>query len=164
MNTLPMSMPEHRQRVLHALDITLWRRRKSPGEDAADLDATPATIDCVLLIPSGCTDRQHRFLATFCKAAFALPSGVLRMQSYVLPADGSRQRVMPASAYLVLGQPLADALASMLTIPGSAIVQVGPSPEVLMSVVGKRQLWHMLRRLKRVKGSRDVSSLCVQGA
>lgn len=140
-----------RAQVLRALGVTPWRLRAVATPEPAPRDAAPTpasgSVDCVVLVPAGCSARQLDLLGrAFCGF------GPVLARAARIEVGGDTVRIPHARAYLVLGEAQAHALGRDLpaeVMHRAHIVLADPPAEVLAGGAGKRRLWSALRNLRR---------------
>ena len=148
-----MPAAAHRERVLHALGLTLWQRRSAPAAPPQEADEAPragtADADCVVLLPGACDARELDLLGR------ALTSGgaALARAARVRVQPGEAEIAVPkARAYLACGAAQAHALGRSLPMQVTAqaqIVLVDEPARLLGDAAAKRRLWIALRTLRR---------------
>jgi hypothetical protein len=148
---LAMAPSARRAQVLRALGVTPWRLRAVAAPEPSQLDVAPSPasggVDCVVLVPAGCSARQLDLLGrAFCSFGPALARAAR------IEVGSEAVRIPHARAYLVLGEAQAHALGRDLpaeVMHRAHIVLADPPAEVLAGGAGKRRLWSALRNLRR---------------
>lgn len=157
MSTSAFSHDPHRARLLRALGVTPWVRRRpmaaeiptafDMNEAMAESDAAPG--DSIVLLPAGCPVALLDLLG---RAFSAYGPSLARAARIEVGADGRLEHVPEARAYLVFGQAQAHALGRVLpaAVLNSAQIVLADEPhEIRASGEGKRRLWNALRSLRR---------------
>lgn len=149
-------MASHRARVLHALGLVSWQRRRS-GSVAAISDAPAANaakvagadgMACVVVLPAACATRELDLLGRALTGAGAALARAARVR---VPAQGDPE-VPEAACYLACGEAQAHALGRSLPAQVAAraqIVLVDEPDRLLSDAAAKRRLWIALRTLRR---------------
>lgn len=148
----------HRERVLHALGLTPWRRRPGIGAEhaiagmaAADalLPAAATDARCVVLLPAACDARELDLLE---RALTSAGTALARAARVRVPPGAAEIAVPQARAYLACGEAQAHALGRSLPMQATAqaqIVLVDEPARLLGDAAAKRRLWIALRTLRR---------------
>jgi hypothetical protein len=143
----------HRGRVMRALGITPWVRRRLPSPAIAAVAAeVPAMAigagECVVVLPAGCSPRELDLVG---RALMSCGPALARAPRIEVN-NGRLPKAPEARAYLVFGEAQAHALGRELpaaTLSRAHIVLADEPSDVLSSGAGKRRLWNALRSLRR---------------
>lgn len=157
MSLSAFSHDPHRERLLRALGVTPWVRRRQfttgmptasdTEETVAGLHASPG--DSIVLLPAGCPVALLDLLG---RAFSAYGPSLARAARIEVGADGQLGQVPEARAYLVFGQAQAHALGRVLpaaVLNRAQIVLADEPHEIRANGEGKRRLWNALRSLRR---------------
>ncbi|WP_369927378.1 hypothetical protein [Xanthomonas sp. NCPPB 2632] len=149
------AVPVRHARLLKVMGVTPWRLRA--GEVAArSIDAVegegPATTGeratCVVILPSGCTERERDIVGHALRAFGAVTARAARLE---VGAAGL-MHVPLAATYLVFGDAQARALGHQLSAAqqGAAQIVLVDTPSLILTdAAAKRRLWNGLRALGR---------------
>lgn len=142
----------HREQVLRAMGVTVYRLRDATSAAAADAPAgvvpAPVHATCVLVLPAGCTPRQLDLVGRAMTAFGAAFARAPRIEV----VDGEVAVAVPvATAYLAFGEAQARALGRVLPAAAMAAAQVAllDVPARLSDAAGKRGLWNAMKALRR---------------
>ncbi|HEX7341110.1 MAG TPA: hypothetical protein VF269_02420 [Rhodanobacteraceae bacterium] len=145
----------HRQRILHALGVTMYALRgncrpMSAGDSAIAAPPWPATGPgtVALVLPEGVTARERGQVDRIMQA---LGGAFVQAPGLVVTAGELPAPVPPATVYLVFGKAQAQALGRGLDtdVMAQAEVLLLDSPDRLFQAEGKRRLWQALGGLRR---------------
>ncbi|MDF3982031.1 hypothetical protein P3W24_09620 [Luteibacter sp. PPL201] len=142
-----------RERLLRAMGVTPWRLRVT-GTQTIDAPSAPANdaaggrVPCVVILPSGCSERELDLVGRALRAFGPATGRAARLEV----GDAGLGQVPVASAYLAFGEAQARALGHELPAAvqsAAQIVLVDAPSQVLTSAAAKRRLWNALRALGR---------------
>lgn len=137
-----------RLRLLRAMGVVPYRLHVQGSVHDPELKAAqPGPAACVLVLPQDCAKRP---LAVLEKALDLLRADVAARIERVVVVDGRTDGDVPAApVYVAFGPVQAAAVGQCLGAKGATDASVIPldAPDALLGAAGKRQLWHLLRRL-----------------
>lgn len=147
----------HRRRLLRELGMVPWVLRQPLAADAptlplASTDAMAAAtgaVDCVVVLPQGCSGRELDLLG---RALTAAGARLARAPRLTVKDDQLAGPLPEARAYLVLGQAQAHALGRSLSaelLQRAQIVLADEPARVLSEAQAKQTLWRALRTVRR---------------
>ena len=140
----------HRARVLHALGLTPWvRRRAAAASTLVEPESDGAGVACIVILPASCHARELDLLGRALHAGGAALARAARINV----KDGQLAAPVPAArAYLVFGDAQAHALGRALpaAVMSQALIVLADEPKlVLDDAAAKRRLWNALRSVRR---------------